>query len=296
MQRGYIRFNNDTKTVGGTTTPLTSADFGVYLSGTGTYNAPSRDVSYIAIPGRSQDIVHDNGRFNNVTITYPCFIYSNSQSDFNTKLSNFRNYVKKFVGWTKLQDSYHPDEYRMVNPDAEFTVDVTPDHRAGEFQLTLTAQPFRFTVLGSEINITDTSATLNHPLSSGINNSTNFTSEADFYFASINANGTIVLDNPLATVTNTITGGSGTKCYKFDSTTGLWLEPSSYNSQLAYDKQTYDTISNSVAMSIDYKTRETNFLPTVLYGFTLYTVTVTSTTIQGGSINFWAYCPHWRKL
>ena len=50
------------------------ADFGVYISGNGTYNAPARDVKSVAIPGRNGELTLDNGRFKNVTVKYPAFI------------------------------------------------------------------------------------------------------------------------------------------------------------------------------------------------------------------------------
>lgn len=297
MQRGYIRFNNDTKTVGGTTTPLTSADFGVYLSGTGTYNAPSRDVSYIAIPGRSQDIVHDNGRFNNVTITYPCFIYSNSQSDFDSKLADFRAYVKKFVGWVRLTDSYHPNEYRMVNADAEISVDVIPDHRAGEFQLSLTAQPYRYLTSGETFDLINVEVQISETETFTIENNTYYATEGDYYFVSINGGGQIIIDNDIGTITATIPSKSGISCYKFDAGTGIWLEPSAYDSQKSYKDQTYDTVSTAISMVITYKTSAVSYLPTVLApGNNDVTVSCTAVTQTGGSVMFYGYYSHWRTI
>ena len=43
-----------------------SSEFGVYISGGGTYNAPERDVEFMAMPGRSGDLLIDNGRFKNI--------------------------------------------------------------------------------------------------------------------------------------------------------------------------------------------------------------------------------------
>ena len=51
-----------------------SAEFGVWISGGGTYNAPARDVEMVSVPGRNGDISYDNGRFQNVAVTYPAFI------------------------------------------------------------------------------------------------------------------------------------------------------------------------------------------------------------------------------
>ena len=45
-----------------------SKDFGIYLSGSGVFNAPERDVETISIPGRSGDLILDNGRFKNISV------------------------------------------------------------------------------------------------------------------------------------------------------------------------------------------------------------------------------------
>lgn len=297
MQRGYIRFNNDTKTVGGDTTPLTSADFGVYLSGTGTYNAPSRDVSYIAIPGRSQDIVHDNGRFNNITVTYPCFIYSNSQSDFDSKLADFRAYVKKFVGWVRLTDSYHPNEYRMVNADAEISVDVIPDHRAGEFQLSLTAQPYRYLTSGEAVKgIGQDVEYGDDPYEDSIKNNTNYVTEADFYFRRHGGSGvagTIVIANSITTTTISIPAmGANDKEYmKFDAQTGMFLYATS-NATEPYLNKEYSIIAEDISVTMtDY-----TYLPSVLApGDNDITIEVTAGG-SGATITFISYIPHWRTI
>ena len=54
-----------------------SREFGIYISGSGTFNAPERDIEFVSVPGRSGDLTIDNGRFLNVTGTYPAFIHQN---------------------------------------------------------------------------------------------------------------------------------------------------------------------------------------------------------------------------
>ena len=40
-----------------------SADYGIYISGEGVFNAPRRDVEMAAIPGRNGDLALDHGRY-----------------------------------------------------------------------------------------------------------------------------------------------------------------------------------------------------------------------------------------
>ena len=57
---------------------IDSKKYGVYITGEAVYNAPERDVEVISIPGRNGAYLLDNGRFSNITVTYPlvCLVMS----------------------------------------------------------------------------------------------------------------------------------------------------------------------------------------------------------------------------
>ena len=48
-----------------------SGDYGIYITGAGTFNAPQRDVDLVTIPGRNGSFALDHGRFENIEVTYP---------------------------------------------------------------------------------------------------------------------------------------------------------------------------------------------------------------------------------
>ena len=50
-----------------------SRDFGVYLSGQGTFGAPSKAYTYHDVPGRNGALICSEKRFNNIEITYKYF-------------------------------------------------------------------------------------------------------------------------------------------------------------------------------------------------------------------------------
>ena len=87
-----------------------SADFGVYISGGGTYNAPERDVTTYSVPGRNGDLIVDNGRFSNITVSYEAFIVR----DFSKNAERLRLWLKSKHGYKRLEDSYHTDFFRMA--------------------------------------------------------------------------------------------------------------------------------------------------------------------------------------
>ena len=124
-----------------------SRNYDVYLTGTGVFNAPQRAVDLLEIPGRNGNYALDQGRFNNITVTYKAGIVDYSESDFADKVSAVRNWLCSKVGYVRLTDDYNPDEYRM----AVFKNGITVDHddlKTGEFEITFECKPQRWLTSG----------------------------------------------------------------------------------------------------------------------------------------------------
>ena len=123
-----------------------SKDYGVYISGMGTYNAPQRDIESVSIPGRNGDLTLDNGRYENILVRYPAFIVR----DFNSNVSAFRNMLLSHTGYFRLEDSYHPDEYRKARYSGGFNAEVLDTHNAGKFEISFDCCPQRFLKSGEQ--------------------------------------------------------------------------------------------------------------------------------------------------
>ncbi len=115
-------------------------DFGVYISGLNTYNAPSRDVDSVKVPGRNGTLTMDNGRYNNINVTYPAFICNN----YDARVEALRNFLLSQSGYKRLEDTYHPEEFRLARWAGEFTADTLDALIAGQFDLTFDCYPQRF--------------------------------------------------------------------------------------------------------------------------------------------------------
>ena len=141
-------------TVGG----INSLDYGVYITGEAVYNAPEKRVEFISIPGRSGDLVIDNGVYENIEVKYPAGVFGDDQSDFASKIRAYRNALKSQSGYQRITDTYNPNEYRLglfVDP---FEVDVVQQSKAGEFDIVFNCQPYRFLTSGeAEVDIPLTS-------------------------------------------------------------------------------------------------------------------------------------------
>ena len=72
------------------------ADFGVYISGSGVYNAPERGYEEIIVPGKNGTLYGDEKRMGNVEVTYPAFMYA----DFANNARALRSFlVSAFTGY-----------------------------------------------------------------------------------------------------------------------------------------------------------------------------------------------------
>ena len=123
-----------------------SKDFGVWISGTGTFDAPDRDVTVVSVPGRNGDLTMDNGRFKNVTMKYPAFI----PRDFKENMAAFRAFMKSFTGYQRLEDTYHPEYYYMALMTEGFDPEPSPYNRAAEFEITFNRKPQRWLKSGED--------------------------------------------------------------------------------------------------------------------------------------------------
>lgn len=125
-----------------------SADYGIYISGDGVYNAPERAVEFVDVPGRNGAIALDQGRYNNITVTYPAGVFATTQEEFHEKISAFRNAILSQKGYQRLEDTYHPDEYRMGVYSSGLEVSPVNYNHAGEFELIFNCKPQRWLTVG----------------------------------------------------------------------------------------------------------------------------------------------------
>jgi phage-related protein len=148
MSRGYLTFNNKDL-----------RDFGVYISGSGVFNAPERVYDAIEIPGRNGVLLGTERRMSNIDVTYPAYIYAN----FKQAMTELKSFLLSQIGYQKIIDSYYPGEYRLGYYAGGMEVEAMPTLDAGQFELTFNCKPQRYLISGDTVQTLTESGTITNP-------------------------------------------------------------------------------------------------------------------------------------
>lgn len=128
---------------------VNSLDYDIYITGESVYNAPERAVEKVSVPGRNGDLTIDQGRFENLEVTYAqCGCAAKTQAELAEKVAAFRNALCSRVGYKRLTDDYNKDEYRMAMYVSGLEVEAIAQHRMGTFDIVFDAMPQRFLLSG----------------------------------------------------------------------------------------------------------------------------------------------------
>lgn len=136
-----------------------SRDFGIYISGSGTFNVPERDMETVSVPGRNGELLIDNGRFKNINITYPVYIHEL----FYILSGAAKAWLLSRTGYARLEDTYNPDTYRMGIFTGPIDFDMRFQNWGGECNLVFNCKPQRFLKIGNEIVESTGPVTLYNP-------------------------------------------------------------------------------------------------------------------------------------
>lgn len=121
-----------------------SSDYGVYISGKGTFDAPERDFEAVEVPGRNGILTLDNGRFQLQRHKYPAFVVP----PFRDNVRGLRNALMSKRGAHRLTDTYNPDEYYQAFYERGLEVDPEKNLTVGAMDIVFTRDPRRFLLTG----------------------------------------------------------------------------------------------------------------------------------------------------
>ena len=136
-----------------------AAAHGLIISGSGTFDAAERDVEMVSVPGRSGDLIVDNGRYKNIPISYPASIYT----DFAANAEKTRAWLGSKTGYCRLEDDYDPDHFRLAR--FKGPLNFTPGflNRTAECTINFDCKPQRFLKSGEAPFLTGRGRTIINP-------------------------------------------------------------------------------------------------------------------------------------
>ena len=118
---------------------ISAADYGISVDCSQSFATPQRRVETAQVLGRNGDIVlYDPGTFDDVVISYPCFI----PSDFTSRFPDFMAHIHAKRGRQALRDSAHPDRYRTAIFQQAITPQTGAYNKSGVFTLQFACGPW----------------------------------------------------------------------------------------------------------------------------------------------------------
>lgn len=136
MSETTIRFNG-----------VPSIRFHAHVYRINTDDAPARMYNAYGIDGRNGNLLTDRKRYPNVTVRYTVIIEENAEKNF----SDMKNYLLSQVGYKRLEDDEHPDEFYLAYVSGPIEPEVSTDRSIFRFELTFSRKPQRFLTSGETV-------------------------------------------------------------------------------------------------------------------------------------------------
>jgi len=134
-----------------------SLDFGINVSGTGSWVTPQRKIETVEVPGRPGRLITYVGSWSHVDIVYPAWI----SRGFDKKWDAFSEWWNAHTDNVyKLTDCYHPNYYRMARALSPLDPEVRTLNRSGRFDLKFQAMPQKYLMDGDVPRILDNGETI----------------------------------------------------------------------------------------------------------------------------------------
>lgn len=137
------------------------SSFNAFVADTNGWDSASRRIEAITIPGRNGTLTPINSKsFENKEVTYKCYI-SNGMQEHLDHLSDFLN---SFQGYQRLEDTIHPEHFRLARYNGSFEV-VSKDKLTAVFNVVFDCMPQKFLKSGETTITLTTSGTIKNPTS-----------------------------------------------------------------------------------------------------------------------------------
>lgn len=121
-----------------------------------------RDIERKEVPGRSGDVIIDNGRYKNVTVKYSCAILPEDGVSYRTTVARAVQFLKSDPAYKQLRNTYDPDRFREARVQGSYSVESIVE-QAGKLEIAFDCKPQFWLASGLETLDLRESTTLLNP-------------------------------------------------------------------------------------------------------------------------------------
>ena len=122
------------------------SEFNVVWDGSMVFEKPKKKVDSYTIPFRNGTWFRTQEAFENIKISFPCFIRTN----FSKNYSDLVNFLNSFESYKKLETSTEPEIYRMAYFHSDVKPKTTAFNVGGQFSLVFDCMPQEFLKIGDD--------------------------------------------------------------------------------------------------------------------------------------------------
>lgn len=133
--------------------------FKVRTTGDATWTKPVPIYERVSVPGRNGDIVIPTGAYENVSVIYKCGIKKDMEEQYHA----FVNFLLSNPGYHRLEDTYHPDYYRMAIVESIGDPALGWRYNSGEFEVVFSCKPQMFLKSGETTTTFTATGNINNP-------------------------------------------------------------------------------------------------------------------------------------
>nr|DAQ96803.1 MAG TPA: distal tail protein [Caudoviricetes sp.] len=137
-------------------------NYGIIMTAPPDHVIAERDIERKEVPGRSGDVVIDNGRYKNITVKYSCAILPEDGVSFRTAVTRAVQFLKPGPAYQRLRNTYDPDSFREARIQGNYSVESIVE-QAGLFEIEFDCKPQYWLLSGLETIDIRKSTTLSNP-------------------------------------------------------------------------------------------------------------------------------------
>mgnify|MGYP003571249103 CR=1 FL=1 len=119
-------------------------NYNIHIFNMNIDEAPASLAQEITVPGRNGALLVKNNYYENIAHRYMGVVYENAGEN----LKNFRAAMMEDVGYQRLTDSFHTDEFYQARYVGGLEPTITPDRNMAKFAIEFSRKPQRFLVSG----------------------------------------------------------------------------------------------------------------------------------------------------